>query len=151
MLVFALAAATLFLVYEHRPKLMLSAAALGRGMTSMGGGSGNGGGSGGGGGLDEYEAYEQDGGGWGSRGGGSSSSSAWGKRRGGRPHGALTEMVMESEIGVGAQDAYRLLEDDGAGDADGYEDDEDRRLGAQREEEWRGQGGGGAGSARRSV
>lgn len=115
------------LVYEHRPKLMLSAATLGRSMKSMGGGD-----------DDEFRAYGRGGadGGW--RGGGA----------GARPRGALTEMVMESEIGTVAGDAaYRLLEEDG-GDYDEY--DGDRHLEGQREGEAQG-GQGREGSARRSV
>lgn len=128
------------LVYEHRPKLMLSAATLGRSMKSMGGG-------GGGGREDEFRAYGRGGasgdGGWGGGAGswrGGSASSA-------RPRGALTEMVMESEIGTVAGDAaYRLLEEEG----DNYDDyDDDRQLEGQREEE--GGQGRGEGSARRSV
>ncbi|CAN0171587.1 unnamed protein product [Scytosiphon promiscuus] len=127
-LVFGLLSATLFLVYEHRPKLMLSAATLGQSVRNM---SARGGGGGGGDGSDSYEAYGRSGG-WsgGSSGGG-----------GGRPHGALTEMVMGSEIGsVGGDAMYSLLEEH---DDDGDDNGDDRKLEGQREEEDRG--------ARRSV
>lgn len=96
-LVFGFASAVIFLVHEHRPKLLLSASSLGRSMRNMGGGGGGGGAAGG------YDTDDHDGG-W--RGGGAD-------RRGRRPRGALTEMVMESDIGVAGSDAsYRLLEDD---------------------------------------
>lgn len=122
---FGLLSATLFLVYEHRPKLMLSAATLGRSVRNMGGRVGDSGGG------DRYETYDRSG----SWGGGSSSVGGGG----GRPRGALTEMVMGSEIGsVGGDAMYSLLEEHE--DEDG---DDDRRLEGQREEEDRG--------ARRSV
>ncbi|CAM9792635.1 unnamed protein product, partial [Laminaria digitata] len=128
-LVFGFASAILFLVYEHRPKLLLSATTLGRNMRKMGGGQdGGGGGSGGGGG---YDVYEEGSGGWGGGGG-----SRRGGRRGGRPRGALTEMVMESDIGLVGEDdsAYRLLEGD----------DEAEKFG-----DGNGGGGGGSSSMRR--
>lgn len=123
-LVFGLLSATLFLVYEHRPKLMLSAATLGRSVRNMsarGGGGSDGSDS-------RYEAYERSGG-WG--GGGSSSSVG-----GSRPRGALTEMVMGSDMGsVGGDAMYSLLEEreDDGGDGGAYGDDS--RLEGQREEE----------------
>eukprot|EP00904_Undaria_pinnatifida_P000763 jgi/Undpi1/10688/HiC_scaffold_29.g13136.m1 len=100
-LVFGFASAILVLVYEHRPKLLLSATTLGRNMRKMGGGQGGGGG----GGYDGYDGYEEEPGGWG---GGSRGSG----RRGRRPRGALTEMVMEGDIGMDDDSAYRLLEED---------------------------------------
>lgn len=126
------------LVYEHRPRLMLSAATLGRSMKNMGGG---------GGGDDEFSAYGRgagNDGGWGGVAGGS-----WrGGDAGTRSRGALTEMVMESEIGTVAGDAaYRLLEEDG-GEYDEYGGH--RELEGQREEE-EGQQGRSERSARRSV
>lgn len=141
-LVCGLLATTFVLVYEYRPKLMLSAATLGQSMKmkSMGGGSaGRGGG--------EYEGYER----------GGSGGGGWVSRRGGgrggvdgvdrRPRGALTEMVVESEVGmVSGDEAYRLLEE---------EDDGGGYFGGDRGLEGRSEGGGGGsgseGSARRSV
>ena len=125
-LVFGFASAVLFLVYEHRPKLLLSATTLGRNMRKMGGGQDGGGG--GGGGYDGYDEYEEGPGGWGS------GSGRGGGRRGRRPRGALTEMVMESDIGIAGEDdsAYRLLEGD-----------------EEAEEFGDGNGGGGSSSTRR--
>ncbi|CAM9420408.1 unnamed protein product [Ectocarpus sp. 4 AP-2014] len=140
-LVFGLIAATLLLVYEHRPKLMLSAASLGRSMRNMGGGVGGGGGGGGGGSLDEYEAYEayeRSGGGSGGGGGG-----GWGGGGGGsRSRGALTEMVMGSDASMAGDASYHLLEehDDPADDDDGGGSD----MGREGRRDL-------AGSARRSV
>lgn len=105
-LVFGFTSAVLFLVYEHRPKLLLSATTLGRNMRKMGGGEDSGDGSGGG--YDRFDGYEEGPGGWGS------GSGRRGGRRGRRPRGALTEMVMESDVGIAGEDdsAYRLLEGD---------------------------------------
>lgn len=98
----------------------------------------------GGGGDDEFRAYARRGGdsGWG---GGAGGLRGGGGGVGGRSRGALTEMVMESEIGtVAGDDAYRLL----AGDEADY-DEIDRGLEGPREEE--GEPERGEGSARRRV
>lgn len=147
-LVCGLLVTTLFVVYEHRPRLVLSAATLGRSVKSMGGGGSGGRGGGGG-----YEAYERGGGsGGGGSGGWGGSRGGWGGGGGGdgwRPRGALTETVMESEVGMVSGDAaYRLLEDEGGGG--GYYDG-GRRLERRSGEETGGSDSGDEGSARRRV
>lgn len=127
-LVFGFASAVVLLIYERRPKLLLSAPSFGyRALASRVGESddyGGGGGGGGGGDRDEGMAGSSL---W--RGGGGS-----GIRRRGRPRGALTEMVMESELGM-PEASYRLLDD---------EPNED-------DEEGDGAGKGGGGVDRRAV
>lgn len=127
-LVFGFASTLLFLVYEHRPKLLLSASTLGRNMRKMGGGQ-----DGGAGGYDGYDGYEDGPGAWGA------GSGRGGGRRGGRPRGALTEMVMESDIGIMAGGGGLVEEDDSA-----Y-----RLLEGDEEAEKFGDGGGGGSSSTR--
>ena len=123
-------------MYEHRPKLLLSAVHLSksvRGRDPAGGGEGMSGYD-----TDEFEGHGS-GGGWM---GGSGSGAGYGRRKArGRPKGALTEMVMESEFGADAD--YRLLEDDGHEEVEGEEDEREERHGEGGREQ--------RGSAHRSV
>lgn len=106
-LVFGFASAVILLVYERRPKLLLSAPGFGQskqGYERIGGVDRDEG-------ADAGQRWRGVGGGGGAR----------GARR--RPRGALTEMVMESEIGL-PEASYRLLEDE-ENDEEGQEHRED--------------------------
>lgn len=103
-LVFGFASAVILLVYERRPRLLLSAARFGRSLrTNRSAG------------YDDNDEAEGSGSRWGGR-----SRSGMGRR--GRPRGALTEMVMESEIGM-PEASYRLLEDETKGEGNRATDD----------------------------
>lgn len=118
-LVFSLASVVTFLVYEHRPKLLLSAVHLGKSMRDVSGSGGD---------MSGFDSDEGGVGGW--MGGVASGGYGRRKTRGrDRPRGALTEMVMESEFGsLGGDADYRLLEDDN----DGQEEEEKEQESVRR-------------------